>query len=152
MTSGASTNTCYLSPKRLQFSLVCLRDTFRGIFLVPLGFSGYIWLDTKIVLKLGKKLFFFQGGSNFSRGSYFDIFPENVKYRKLLCVKLLFSCKLSKTDPLSHFGIFPEGSTTAPGSRPPLIFTLVKKKNIDGYVGEKFFFLCSANLLVYIKM
>ena len=51
------------------------------------------------------------------RGSYFDIFPrkcktskitipENVKYQKFLCIKLLFKCKLSKTDSQSHFGTF----------------------------------------------
>ena len=55
--------------------------------------------------------------------------PDIVKYRKLLCVKLLFSCKLSKTDLQPHFGTFPEGSTTAPGGRipnPPSIFTLLR--------------------------
>ena len=42
---------------------------------------------------------------------------ENVKYQKLTCVKLLFSCKLSKTDPQPHFGTFPEGVTTVPGDQ-----------------------------------
>ena len=53
---------------------------------------------------------FFQGGSNFSAGGRILIFfPKIVKYWKLLCVKLLFSCKLSKTDPQPYFGTFPEG-------------------------------------------
>ena len=73
----------------------------------------------------GKNWTFFQWGSNFSGGSYFDIFPENVKYRKLLCVELLFSCKLFKPTP--YFDTFLEGvdrpvTTTAPGGRPSVNF------------------------------
>ena len=34
---------------------------------------------------------FFQGRSNFSKGSYFDILPGNVKYRYLVCVKLFLA-------------------------------------------------------------
>ena len=35
--------------------------------------------------------------------------PEIAKYRKLLCVKLLFRCKLSKTDSQSPFWLFSRG-------------------------------------------
>ena len=73
----------------------------------------------------GKNLTFFQGGLNFSEGSCFDIFPGKCKISK---ITMFFSCKLSKTDPQSHFGTFPRGSTTAgrsnPQPPPPVIFTL----------------------------
>ena len=65
---------------------------------------------------------FFQGGR------ILIFFPEIIKYRNLLCVKLLFSCKLSKTASSPILALFQRGSTTAPGgSNPqplPSIFTL----------------------------
>ena len=43
-------------------------------------------------------------------------FQENIKYRKLLRVKLIFRCKCPKsTQP--YFGTFPVGSATASGGR-----------------------------------
>ena len=56
-----------------------------------------------------KSNFFSREGQIFPGGSNFDIFPENVKYRKLLCVKLLFSWKLPKTDPQAPFWHFSRG-------------------------------------------
>ena len=58
----------------------------------------------------GKNWTFFPRRVKYFQGGRILIFyPEIVKYRNLLCVKLLFSCKLSKTDPQSHFGTFPKG-------------------------------------------
>ena len=64
---------------------------------------------------------FTRDGQIFSGGFVFLIFsPKNVKYRKLLWVKLLFSCELSKSDPSPYFEIlFQMGSTTALGGRNP---------------------------------
>ena len=63
---------------------------------------------------------FFKGGSNFPRGSNFDIFPGKCTYQKLLlCAKLLFSCKLSKTDPQPLLALFQRGRPLLQEVKPP---------------------------------
>ena len=106
---------------------------------LPLGhyhslYIQYTWhsLLSKFLQWLRVKIeHFFQGGPNFSReGRNLIFFLEIVKYRKWLCVKLLFSCKLSKTNPPAPapiLALFQRGSTTVKGGsnpNPPSIFTL----------------------------
>ena len=69
---------------------------------------------------------FFQGGTNSFMGSYFDIFPENVKYRALLCIKLLFSCTLPKptSSPYFHFSRGVHHCSRGIKPQPPVISTL----------------------------
>ena len=58
------------------------------------------------------RIFLVRGGG----GVVFYIFPEKEIHQKLLCVKLLCSCKLSKTD----IDTFKERSTLLPpGGQPP---------------------------------
>ena len=68
----------------------------------------------------GYLLSFIQLGSNFSRGSIFWYFSGKCEISKIiLCVILLFSCILFKTDPQPHLALFQWGSTPAPeGSNP----------------------------------
>ena len=56
--------------------------------------------------KQGVKMYLFsRKGQIFLRGRILIIFSENVKYKKLIFAKQLFSCKLLKTAPF--WGIFP---------------------------------------------
>ena len=67
--------------------------------------SNYLYRSRlRVEIKL-----FYRESQIFSGGHILTFFPENIKYWELLCVKLLFRCKLSKTAPQPHFGTFPEG-------------------------------------------
>ena len=80
----------------------------------------------------GKNWTFFPG-SNFSRGSNFDIFSGNCKISKITVLNCYLAVNCPKPTPQSHFGTFPEGSTIAPGVEPPTppsIFTLLYIMNV----------------------
>ena len=70
--------------------------------------------ETRVKIKL------FLGRVTFYQGvSYYDNFPGNAKYRKLLCCKQLFSCELSKTDPNPILSLSQKGLSTSLGGRIP---------------------------------
>ena len=112
----------------------------REHFLTPHRFPGcniesrprpyFLRNVIRLTMQLRVKIeLFSREGQIFPGGSNFDIFPEIVKSRNLLCVKLLFSCILSKTDPSLILALVQRGSTTAPGEsnpKPPTIFTLMQ--------------------------
>ena len=83
----------------------------------------------------GQKLHIFQVGSNFSRGYILIFSPGKVKYRKLISVELLFSCKLSKTDPIAILALFQRGLTTDAGggttdagvTNPPILLSPTRR-------------------------
>ena len=91
------------------------------------------------------KIELFSREGQFPEGRILIFFPENVKYRKLLCVKLLFSGKLSKTDPQPHFGTFlEEVDHCSRGSNPnPRQFYPDNNCSSDVDCGSKWRLFCS---------
>ena len=71
----------------------------------------------------GKNHTLFQGGSIFSGMVVFRYFPGKCKISKItiiiIFVKLVFSCKLSKTDPSPILALFQRAGHYSGGSNPP---------------------------------
>ena len=92
-------------------TLVVLKD----IYVPKLSHSLEFPYRVKIEL-------FSREGQIFPEGRNLIFFPENVKYRKLLCDKLLFSCKLSKPDPSPILALFQRGRPLLQGVESPVNF------------------------------
>ena len=83
-------------------------------------------------MSAGQKLNFFHGGSNFPRGSYFDMFPGKCIISKITVLNCYLAVNCLKPTPQSHNPIwhFYSGGrpqTTASRGRtpqPPINFTL----------------------------
>ena len=116
-------------PRMARISLTVKINNRSMCILYTNGIVPVLLLPWGVETRRVKIKLFSREGKFFSWGSYFDIFPENVIYRKLLICVL--NCYLAvicaKLTPSPILTLFQRGSTTAPGGQtlqPPLICAL----------------------------